>query len=258
MAVYLLREKVVSIALSQVGYKEYNNNQTKYAKDLDKVNFYNYPKYPAHAEWCDIFVDWCVYEASGKNKARALAALYEPTKDNCGAGCKYSAQYFRSKGAWSSTAVLGSQIFFGKKGAETHTGIVVAIGASTITTVEGNKGNMVKKCSYKKTDSKIVGYGLIKYDSQPQPQPQPTPQPQPEPTPTPQPKPQPDYKTYKVKTNTGVDLRIRKAPSVKSKQIGSIPNGKTCKVYSISKGWANVEYNKIKGYSSAKYLKEVK
>lgn len=250
MAVYLLPDKVVSIALSQVGYKEGANNWNKYARDLDAVNFYNGKK--QNVAWCDVFVDWCVYEASGKNKARALAALYEPSKDNCGAGCKYSAQYFRNKGAWSSTAVVGSQIFFGKKGAETHTGLVVAIGASTITTVEGNKDNAVKKCSYKKTDSKIVGYGLIKYDKEPQPQPTPTPTPEPKPQPT------PTYKTYKVKTNTGVDLRIRQKPTTASKQVGSIPNGKTCKVYSISKGWANVEYNKVKGYSSAKYLKEVK
>lgn len=250
----ILPDKVVNIALSQIGYKETGNNLTKYAKDLDAVDFYNFPKYPAHAEWCDVFVDWCVYEASGKDKDKALKALYEPKKDNCGAGCKYSAQYFRKNNAWSKTAVVGSQIFFGKEGAETHTGVVVSVGVSTVTTVEGNKSNMVKKCSYSKNDPKIVGYGLIKYDKQPQPEPTPTPQP----TPTPEPTPQPDYKLYKVKTNTGVDLRIRKQPTTKSKQIGSIPNGKTCKVYSISDGWANVEYNKIKGYSYAKYLKEVK
>lgn len=252
MAVYLLPDKVVSIALSQVGYKEspLGSNQTKYAKELDAVKFYNYPKYTAKAAWCDIFVDWCVWVAAGRDKARALKALYEPTKDNCGAGCKFSAQYFRSHNAWSKTAKVGAQIFFGKLGAETHTGVVVAVGVNTITTVEGNKSNMVKKCSYSKNDPKIVGYGLIKYDNQPQPQPTPTP--------TPTPTPQPSYKTYKVQTNSGVDLRIRKEPSVKSKQIGSIPNGKTCKVYSIKNGWANVEYNKIKGYSSSKYLKEIK
>lgn len=236
MAVYLLREKAVSIALSQVGYKEYNNNQTKYAKDLDKVNFYNYPKYPAHAEWCDIFVDWCVFEASGKNKARALAALYEPTKDNCGAGCKYSAQYFRSKGAWSSTAVLGSQIFFGKKGAETHTGIVVAIGASTITTVEGNKGNMVKKCSYSKKDSKIAGYGLIKYDTAPQPDP-PSPQPEP-PKPEPTPTPTPKGKKYKCTCKKGVNIRAGAGATYK--KVGAVNYGQIVTIYSTKNGWGNM------------------
>lgn len=173
MAVYLLASKVVAIALSQVGYKESGKNVTKYAKDLDSINFYNGKK--QGSEWCDIFVDWCVWQASGKDKARALAALYEPTKDNCGAGCKYSARYFRSKGAWSKTPRVGDQIFFGKEGSETHTGLVVAVGVSTITTVEGNKSNAVKKCSYSKNDSKIAGYGRIKYDSDPQPEPQPKP-----------------------------------------------------------------------------------
>lgn len=175
MAVYLLASKVVAIALSQVGYKEGANNWNKYAQDLDSINFYNGKK--QNGPWCDDFVDWCVWEASGKDKARALAALYEPTKDNCGAGCKYSARYFRSKGAWSKTPRLGDQIFFGKEGAETHTGLVVAVGVSTITTVEGNKSNAVKKCSYSKNDSKIAGYGRIKYDSEPQPAPTPTPTP---------------------------------------------------------------------------------
>lgn len=257
MAEYLLPDKAVSYALSQVGYKEGSGNWNKYAQELDSINYFA-PQKKQGVAWCNIFVDDVIYNASGKDKSKTQKALYQPSYDNLSAACKYAAKYFRDKGAWSKTASVGAQIFFGKVGAETHTGLVVSVGASTVTTVEGNKGNMVKKCSYKKSDSKIVGYGLIKYDSQPQPQPQPTPQPQPEPAPTPQPKPQPDYKTYKVKTNTGVDLRIRKAPSVKSKQIGSIPNGKKCKVYSISKGWANVEYNKIKGYSGAKCLKEVK
>lgn len=248
MAVYLLPDKVVSIALSQVGYKEGANNWNKYAQDLDAIGFYNGKK--QNVAWCDVFVDWCVYEASGKDKDRALAALYEPKKDNCGAGCKYSAQYFRKNNAWSETAVIGSQIFFGKKGAESHTGLVVAIGASTITTVEGNKDNAVKKCSYSKNDSKITGYGLIKYDSQPQPQPQPDPQP----TPT--------GKEYKVKTNSGDSLRLRAEATTDSAQVGYIPNGKTVTAEAIVEGesiggvkaWILTTYNGVKGYASGKYL----
>lgn len=175
MAVYLLASKVVAIALSQVGYKESGTNVTKYAKDLDAINWFNTKK--QGTEWCDIFVDWCVWQASGEDKDRALKALYEPKKDNCGAGCKYSARYFRANNAWSKTARVGDQIFFGKEGSETHTGIVVAVGVSTISTVEGNKGNAVKKCSYSKNDSKIAGYGRIKYESEPQPAPTPTPTP---------------------------------------------------------------------------------
>lgn len=251
MAVYLLPDKVVSIALSQVGYKEGANNWNKYAQDLDAIGFYNGKK--QNVAWCDVFVDWCVWQAAGKDKARALKALYEPTKDNCGAGCKYSAQYFRKNNAWSDTAVIGSQIFFGKRGEESHTGLVVAIGASTITTVEGNKGNEVKKCSYSKSDSKIAGYGLIKYDNQPQSQPtQPDPEPQPAQT----------GKEYKVKTNSGDPLRLRAEATTDSAKVGGIPNGKTVTALKIVEGesvggvktWIYTSYNGVKGYASGKYL----
>lgn len=68
--------------------------------------------------------------------------------------------------------------------------------------------------------------------------------------------PAPSYTIYKVKTNTGIGLNIRKKPNGNSTKIGWIPENKECKVYSISDGWAYIEYNGIKGYSSAKYLKK--
>ena len=242
MAVYLLPDKVVSIALSQVGYKEGANNWNKYAKDLDAINFYNGKK--QNVAWCDVFVDWCVWQAAGEDKDRALKALYEPKKDNCGAGCKYSAQYFRKNNAWSNTAQIGAQIFFGKKGAETHTGIVVGIGVSTITTVEGNKGNEVKKCSYSKNYDKIAGYGLIKYDTetqaQPQPTPQPEPQPQPDPTPAPATPSEPTYIKYKIKSGDtlskiakkyGTTVKaIKEANPDKIKNVNKIYAGDTIKI----------------------------
>lgn len=175
MAVYA--SKVITIALSQVGYQESGKNWTKYSRDLDAIGFFNGKK--QGSEWCDIFVDWCVWQATGQNKDLALKTLYEPYKDNCGAGCKFSARYYRANNAFFKTAKVGDQIFFGKEGAETHTGIVVSVGVSTISTVEGNKSNAVRKCSYSKNDSKIVGYGRPRYDSEPQPQPTPTPTPTP-------------------------------------------------------------------------------
>ena len=55
-----------------------------------------------------------------------------------GAGCAYSAQYYKQQNRWSSTPVLGAQIFFYASGAINHTGIVSAINGDTITTIEGN------------------------------------------------------------------------------------------------------------------------
>lgn len=255
----LLPDKVVSIAKSQVGYKEGANNWNKYAKALDSVSFFNYPK--QNEAWCSVFVAWCIWTATDENKNKALLALYQPQKDNCGAGCKFAAKYFREHKAWTKTPSVGLQIFFGKEGAkegeELHTGLVESVGVSTITTIEGNKSNQVKRRSYSKLDKRIIGYGIIKYDKVSQDQPTPT-TPIPSTPEKPQEKPQTGYKLYKVKTNSGVNLRIRQKPTTKSKQVGAIPDGKTCKVFDISGNWCKVEYKGVNGYSSKKYLKEVK
>lgn len=161
---------VVNWALSQVGYKEGANNWNKYAQELDSINYFT-PQKKQGVAWCAIFVDDAVYNATGKDKSKTYSVLYQPSKDNLSASCKYAAKYYRSAGAWYKTAKVGDQVFFGSEGAESHTGIVVSVGVSTITTVEGNKGNAVKKCLYNKNDSKIAGYGRPKYDSDPQPEP---------------------------------------------------------------------------------------
>jgi len=241
MAEYLLPDKVVSYALSQVGYKEGSGNWNKYAQELDSINYFA-PQKKQGVAWCNIFVDDVVYNASGKDKSKTQKALYQPSYDNLSAACKYAAQYFRNHNAWSKTASVGAQIFFGKQGSETHTGIVVSVGVSTITTVEGNADNMVKKRSYSKNDSKIAGYGFIKYDSAP--------------TPT------PTKDEYTVKTVSGDSLRLRKEPNTKSAQVGYIPNGKKIKADSVVKGesiggceaWVKTTYNGAQGYASGKYL----
>lgn len=237
----LLRDKVVSLALSQVGYHEGANNWNKYAQELDAVYYFK-PQYKQNVAWCNVFVDAMVYEACGKDKAKAYAALYQPSYDNLSAACKYAAGYFRKAGAWTKTAQVGAQIFFGSQGSETHTGIVVSVGVSTITTVEGNKNNAVCKCSYNKNASNIAGYGLIKYDD--------------EPTPT------PTKDEYTVKTNSGDSLRLRKEPNTSSVQTGYIPNGKTVKAQEVVEGesiggvkaWIKTTYNGSTGYASGKYL----
>ena len=141
--------KLVACAKSQVGYLEKktnaylddktanagSNNWNKYARDIDNKypNFYNGKK--NGYSWCDIFVDWCFIECFGYEKA--LKMLYQPTK-SAGAGCKYSANYYRAHNAFYRQPQVGDQVFFGDYGNEGHTGIVVAVSGNIITTVEGN------------------------------------------------------------------------------------------------------------------------
>lgn len=175
--------KAVEIALGEVGYLEKASNAdldsktanagfanyTKYARDLDSLgDFYNNKKqgYP----WCECFVDWCFYKAYGE--AMALVLLCQPRR-SAGAGCTQSAQYYKSQGKFYNSPKVGDQIFFTWGGGEVeHTGLVYAVDASAVYTVEGNtsdksglvpNGGGVFKKQYARSSSVIYGYGRPDY-----------------------------------------------------------------------------------------------
>lgn len=151
-------QAVISLAESQVGYKPYSGKKTKYADELDALgDFYNGKK--SGYDWCDVFADWLFVHTYGEDKA--LKMLYQPHK-SLGAACPFSANYYAEEGAFGSVPHLGDQIFFGKRGDEDHTGIVVEVTGSSVYTVEGNTGGgngQVKRKAYSRTDSWITGYG---------------------------------------------------------------------------------------------------
>lgn len=152
------KEALIATAESQLGYKASAGKKNKYAQELDKIGtVYNFPK--NGYDWCDIFVDWCFITTFGYKTG--INMIYQPEKET-GAGCPYSAQFYRDHNAFKSTPSLGSQIFFGGKGRETHTGIVVAYNDNKVYTIEGNTGGGdggVNKRSYYRNDTRIAGYG---------------------------------------------------------------------------------------------------
>lgn len=177
--------KVIEIALNEVCYLEKKSNSqldiktanagygnyTKYARDMDAIpGFYNGKKngFP----WCDVFVDWCFVKAFGVDGAKRL--LCQPDK-SCGAGCGYSAAYYKAKGQFYKSAPKpGDQIFFvDGNGDVCHTGIVYKVDNLYVYTIEGNtstqsgviaNGGGVFKKSYAITHNRIYGYGRPKYD----------------------------------------------------------------------------------------------
>ena len=176
--------KLVDLAMSQVGYLEKRSNAqlddktanagsanwNKYARDIDSKypNFYNGKK--NGYSWCDIFVDWCFIECFGYEKA--LKMLYQPTKST-GAGCSYSAGFYRAHNAFYRKPQVGDQVFFGDYGNEGHTGIVVAVNGNIITTVEGNtsggygiesNGDGVYLKKYNISTQYIPGFGRPNWD----------------------------------------------------------------------------------------------
>lgn len=183
-------KKVIDIALAEVGYleKETNSqlddktanagdeNYTKYARDLDALGFYNGRK--QHVAWCDVFVDHSFVEAYGMEVA--LAITFQPYGEpNCGAGCKYSRQYYQMHGRLFDTPEPGDQIFFfgktdGKvdKSVISHTGLVYAVDSTYVYTVEGNtssasgvvaNGGAVAKKKYKLNYERLAGFGRPDY-----------------------------------------------------------------------------------------------
>lgn len=167
--------KILEIARGELGYKEKETNSqldnptanagdgnwTKYARDLHSAGYYQAAK-NGYA-WCDMFVDWCFWKlAGGKEKGEWLecqTGLY-------GAGCEWSSDCYRKAGRFDKNPRPGDQIFFGKTGSESHTGIVEKIENGKVHTIEGNASNMVKRCTYALTSSKIVGYGHPRFDTE--------------------------------------------------------------------------------------------
>lgn len=142
-------EKVSAWFRAQVGYREKrtnaqledktanagNNNWNKYADYIDK----NYPEFYNGRKngysWCDICFDCGFIQVFGYENA--LKMLYQPER-SAGAGCKYSANYYRANNAFYNYPQVGDQVFFGDYGNEGHTGFVVEVNGDFIYTVEGN------------------------------------------------------------------------------------------------------------------------
>ena len=178
--------KVINIALNEVGYLEKKsnknldsktdnagyNNWTKYARDLDAIpNFYNGRK-NGYA-WCDMFVDWVFAQAFGVETAKKL--LGQPNY-SYGAGCYYSARYYKNMGRfYTQNPQPGDQIFFwtSSKSDVGHTGLVYDVDRTYVYTVEGNtsgasgvvaNGDGVFCKKYKLNYNLIYGYGRPAYD----------------------------------------------------------------------------------------------
>lgn len=157
------QDKIINFAMDEVGYKETPKNITKYSAYFEGTDFYNGSKGNGKtwgAEWCDIFVDYCFCNVFGMENARNM--LYQP-KRSCGAGCKFSAGYYKSAKKFYAVPKPGDQIFFIVGNDINHTGIVTKVTKSRVYTVEGNSNNAVQTHSYALDNKKIAGYGRPDY-----------------------------------------------------------------------------------------------
>lgn len=175
--------KVIATAESWVGYIEKRNGDLTYLKSKtanagsNNYTWFGYimnKVYPATmdypAAWCDAFVDFCFYDSYGATAAKFLL---------CGGFDDFtvnSADKFKHAGQWHRTdPQRGDQIFFQNDERICHTGIVYAVDASRVYTIEGNtgtgaevipNGGAVCKKSYLLNNSRIAGYGRPAYGNQ--------------------------------------------------------------------------------------------
>ena len=154
-------EKVLDLAKGEIGYHEQGDNVTKYAAYLDSISgFYNGPK--NGFAWCDVFVDYLFVKSFGADIGRRM--VYQPLQ-SAGAGCLYSAQYYKQAGRWVTYPQPGDQIFFSyAPGEYSHTGIVESVANGMVNTIEGNTSDMVARRSYPLASGSIVGYGRPNWD----------------------------------------------------------------------------------------------
>lgn len=250
--------KVIEIAAAEVGYLEKKSNSqldsktanagsgnyTKYARDLDAITgFYNGRK--NGFAWCDVFVDWCFVKAFGVAAAKSL--LHQPDK-SCGAGCTYSASYFKQHGQFhKGNPKPGDQIFFSdKSGSPCHTGLVYKVDNLFVYTIEGNtspqsgvisNGGGVFKKSYALGYNRIYGYGRPKYDEV---------------------KTENKTETSKGESTVNIELKVLKNGStgeqVKNLQRLLIAKGYTLKKYGADGNFGNETETAVKAFQKVNYL----
>ena len=145
--------------MNTFGHKNYTFI-AQYFDDLWNSGYKFYNTRKQTGEWCDMTVDFACCMAFGPENARKV--LYQPM-ESCGAGCAWSASYFRANNAWTQIPKTGFQIFFGKVGKETHTGLVEKKDSQYVYTIEGNTGDRLLRKQYALNDPKIAGYGIPNY-----------------------------------------------------------------------------------------------
>lgn len=260
----------------------------EFSAELDSIDYFNGKK-NGIADSCSIFLHDMTYRSTRNasleidpDKWDSYYFLYCPSSSsaNCGAGCNFQVDYFRSGNAFftdSSLAERGDWVFFSKDGGQNfyHVGAIYdwgyveELGCDGFTTIEGNtNGGYVAFHYYRYDDPKIGGFGRPRYDGWEVPSSEKEPptqkeDPKPEPTPAPEPKPEPKVQKFKVVTRYD-PLRLRTAPNTDSYCLDLIPKGTIIEVSQFVEGeminwnttWARTTYNGKTGYCSANYLEE--
>ena len=159
-----MRAKIVSIAQSYIGCNERDGSHKKI------IDLYNSHK-PLARGYAVKYTDaWCSTFASAVAIQAGLTNII-PTE----CGCQKHIELFKKLGSWQENDAHvpspGDYIFYDwqdsgvgdNKGAADHVGIVEKVAGNTITVIEGNYSNAVKRRTLAVNGRYIRGYGVPKY-----------------------------------------------------------------------------------------------
>ena len=166
----LYLKDVLKLLADQVGYKEKGTNITKYAKFFDTPKseggawqYFNTKK--QGSQWCSEMLHYVVYMCSDAERCRKFFNEPQP-KDNCGAGVKFLCAYLNAYEIDIKDIKAGDIVVFKTKNSSTgHVGMCISVD-DKINTIEGNKNDSVKRCSYVKNSSKITHVFRPLYDKE--------------------------------------------------------------------------------------------
>ena len=151
------REDLLAVAHSQLGYRE---SKCDFIID-DEGKLKGYTRYGhwygvKYCDWCAMFVSFCLNYAG-------------ISRSDCpwDAGCEVCRRNLKHGGAYERAGDYvpepGDLVFIerGTPGQANHIGIVKQVSGSTLITIEGNSGNMVREVSRSLKDGNILGYGNL-------------------------------------------------------------------------------------------------
>ena len=208
-------------------------------------------------EWCSTFVS----AVSIKCKATHLI----PTE----CGCEKHTKLFKKIGAWveneNRTPNAGDIIFYdwndnGKGndlGAADHVGIVEKVSGNTITVIEGNYNEAVKRRKIKVNARYIRGYGVPKYDKEVTTKPATKPTTTKPATKKPTIDPAKSFKeSIAGQYRTTANLHLRAGAGITKKSILVMPKKAVVTNYGYYTGkWYLVKYGTQTGFCHSGYLK---
>ena len=158
------RKRIVEIAQGEIGVSEPTGDD----KYIDAYSAATGVAFARTSPWCQIFVWWCGDQAGVSQDTLPLTA-----------SCTTAMKWYKNKGVWKERGAYvpqaGDIVYFDwdQGGDADHVGIVERCDGTTLTDIEGNAGDAVKRKSYSLTNKQIRGYACPNYRVEEEPEEEP-------------------------------------------------------------------------------------